>query len=74
VNNPIGASVGAVVNLSIGSKPIGTTVTQTALAIDCTAPVRIPVTIVKGQTYLATIALDTKNGSRATVDVTVVGA
>jgi hypothetical protein len=72
-NNPIGATVGAVISITANGKPLGTTTTATALAIDCTAPVKLPITVAKGSTYVATIDFNTKIGDRGTTTITVVG-
>ncbi len=73
VNNPIGTTLGAVISITANGKSAGTTTTTTALAIDCTAPVKLPITVVKGSTYVATIDFNTKIGNHGTSTITVVG-
>jgi hypothetical protein len=63
-----------VISIAANGKLVGTTATTTALAIDCTAPVKLPITVAKGSTYVATIAFNSKIGDKGSTTVTVIGS
>ena len=72
-NNPAGAAVGTTTRVRLGGVLAGVTQAQLPLGSDCTVRIRLPVTVRRGKTYVATIDLNVGGGNSARRVVTVVG-
>ena len=72
-NNPAGAAVGTTTRVRLAGRLIGVTQAQLPLELDCTVHVRLPVTIKRAKTYVATVTLNVGGGNAATHAITVIG-
>lgn len=72
-NNAVGTTVGSTSRVSAKGQLVGVSQQALPLGIDCTVPIRLPVTVAKGQTYTAVVQLNTANGGFASRSITVVG-
>ena len=72
-NNPAGAAVGTTTRVRVPGRLVGVAQAQLPLALDCTVHVRLPVTVKRDKTYVATITLNVGGGNAARRVITVVG-
>jgi len=72
-NNPDGAPVGTTTRVFVSGTLVQVTQAQLALGIDCTVHVQLPISVVRGRTYVATIDVNVGGGNTAKRTITVVG-
>ncbi len=72
-NNPVGAAVGTTTRVRTGGRLVGVTQARLALGLDCTIRVRIPVTVRRDKTYVATIDVNAAAGNKERRRITIVG-
>ena len=72
-NNPVGAAVGTTTRVYSGGRLVGVTQAQLSLGIDCTVGVQLPISVVRGRKYVASIDLNAVAGNTAHRTIIVLG-
>jgi Cellulase (glycosyl hydrolase family 5) len=72
-NNPVGTPIGTTTRVRVSGSLVGVTQAQIPLGDDCTVPVRLPITVRRGTTYVATVDANAVGGNTARRVITLTG-